>query len=104
MKQHLKYIFMLPLFALVIALASWEAPTATYEGENEGVVKSADNQYFAVGDYNVFDYRMDTLTNAETNNLFFTTLREMPEETMREMEKLLTEFDKILDIQMKDSK
>ena len=70
MKQHLKYIFTLPLFAIIIALASWEAPTSTYEGENEGVVKSADNQYFAVGDYNVFDYRIDTLTNAETNNLF----------------------------------
>ena len=50
------------------------------------------------------DYEAHQRYHAETNNLFFTTLREMPEETMREMEKLLTEFDKILDIQMKDSK
>lgn len=40
----------------------------------------------------------------ETNNLFFNTMREMPEETMKEMEQLLIEFEKILDIQLKESK
>ncbi|KNZ42320.1 MarR family winged helix-turn-helix transcriptional regulator [Acetobacterium bakii] len=40
----------------------------------------------------------------ETNNLFFKTMRKMPEETMKEMEKILIEFDKILDIQLKQSK
>ena len=65
---------MLPLFALVLALSSWgdASPSKTMQAEmgSDGVVKTAANEYFAVGDYSVFDYRKDTITNAETNNLF----------------------------------
>lgn len=40
----------------------------------------------------------------DKNNQFFQVLSEMPEATIREMEKILSEFDKMLDNQLEDSK
>jgi hypothetical protein len=59
-----KFIFgTLALLALAIFTWSFDAPTAP------AVVEAADSQAFAVGEYLNYNYRKDTLTNAEVNTL-----------------------------------
>ena len=60
------------LFALVAVIGafvafSFDKPDAAFSAD--GVAVSDNGGYYAVGEYVAFDYRIDTLTNAESNTL-----------------------------------
>lgn len=68
-------LFLLPLLALVVALASWyngstAAKDADFDREYLTNYAEPDAAAFAgVADYVAFDYRRDTITNAEVNTI-----------------------------------
>lgn len=71
MKQAIKYIWFLPLLALVVAMASWDNGNSV-DKIADGTINFADANsidWAGVGDYATFDYRKDTITDAETNTL-----------------------------------
>ena len=66
--KNLKYILPFLLLAIIVGLASWNTETASNEKRAEAELK-AENELAVVGAYSNYDYRKDTLTDAETNTI-----------------------------------